>query len=149
LINSTKTTRDGIHERNLRLPSLVPGSGARPGKSASVSSPSPRTPPGSLRATTAGLAAECDWDMIETCRLDTARIVEASLHLHQSNMWFQSPQISQCPFCIDDEPKIFQERTKPLNRVNKLWDQPPLTHHPGCSPSAQAPSLSSSDNPIM
>ena len=28
-------------------------------------------------------------------------------------------------------------------------NQPPLTHHPGCSPSAQAPSLSSSDNPIM
>jgi hypothetical protein len=28
-------------------------------------------------------------------------------------------------------------------------NQPPLTHHPGCSPSAQAPSLSSSDNLIM
>ena len=28
-------------------------------------------------------------------------------------------------------------------------NQPPLTHHPGYSPSTQAPSLSSSDNPIM
>jgi hypothetical protein len=37
--------------------------------------------------------------------------------------------ITQCPFCIDDESKIFRERTKPLRRVNKFWDHVENIHH--------------------
>jgi hypothetical protein len=35
---------------------------------------------------------------------------------------------TQCPFCIGDESKIYQERTKSLSRVNKLWDHVENTH---------------------
>ena len=35
---------------------------------------------------------------------------------------------TQCPFCISNVFKLYQERTKPLSTVNKLWDHVESVH---------------------
>jgi hypothetical protein len=77
-------------------------------------------------------------------------ILDASLQLAKCQ---QTPEVFWC--CVDIRVlrhKIFFESPVTVSQHRRLCagaNQPPLIHRSCCSPSAQVPSLSSSDEPIM